>query len=53
MANYVKESLAKEFICELCNELYPNEECPKDGCYYMQELNKSMICLHNENAPQL
>lgn len=55
MANYVDESLAKEFICEFCNELYPDEECPKnkDGCYYMKELDKSMICLHNENAPQL
>lgn len=52
MTNYVEESLAKEFICRFCSELYPNE-CPKDGCYYMQELNRSMICLHNENAPQL
>lgn len=55
MANYVNESLAKKFICEFCEKLYHDEECPKDkdGCYYMKELDKSMICLHNEDAPQL
>lgn len=54
MANYVDESLAKKFICELCNELYYlNKGCPNKDCYYMQELNKNMICLHSENAPQL
>lgn len=38
-----------------CEKLYHDEECSKDkdGCYYMKELDKSMICLHNEDAPQL
>ena len=55
MANYVDESLAKKFICQFCCKLDPDEDCPKDknDCYYMQELNKSMIYLHSENAPQL
>lgn len=59
MANYVKESSAKNYICDLCKALYglyPHDECPKDkkdNCFYMKELDKNMIYLHSENAPQL
>ena len=43
MSEYTKIKTARTIICELCNELYPDDPCKPEGCDWLQMLEEDAV----------
>lgn len=43
MAEYTKIKTARTIICELCNELYPDDPCEPADCDWLRMLEEAAV----------
>lgn len=47
MAEYTKVKTARTIICELCNELYPDDPCESADCDWLRMLEEDALSCDN------
>lgn len=47
MSEYTKIKTARTIICELCNELYPDDPCEPADCDWLRMLEKDALSCDN------